>query len=297
MSVKRRDFLKGAFALSTAGILHLPALASPEKTVDSNRVAMLADTHIRKDREILSRGVYAANHLEENVAQILKLPQLPVATIVCGDCAYVNGQSGDYTMLGKLLLPLREAGIPLYLVLGNHDSRQALWNAFPKQKENLVTIPEEERHVKVLSLPNVNLFLLDTLISTNHTPGLVGEKQLRWLDEKLASLEEKPAVLMAHHDTKGSGNSLQDAKKFAEVIKRHSHAKAYIYGHLHHWERNINREILEVGLPASAHVFVKGHPSGWVDAKFHSNGAKLTLHTVDPKHPQKGEVFELDWKS
>ena len=297
MTLRRRDFIQNAAVLSAAGIFYLPALAAARKPVTPNRFAMLADTHIRVDREELSRGligapgISAAGHLQENIRQILAQPEQPVAAIICGDCAFLYGKPGDYAVLSELLLPLRKAGVPIYLILGNHDNRHAFWKAFPKQKVGIVPLTEEEKHLKVVSTPEVNLLLLDSLIKTNYEPGSLGDKQLQWVDQKLKTLKDKPLVFMAHHHP----SDIKDYAKFLKIANSHPQAKAFFYGHLHEWYQKQDGKIWEISLPASAYVFDDRQPSGWVDSQFHKDGVKLTLHTIDKKHPKQGEVVELAW--
>ncbi|MGD9127057.1 MAG: metallophosphoesterase [Planctomycetia bacterium] len=294
--LQRRDFLKGVLGLSAAGILHLPALGAPKKPVDPCRIALLADTHINEDLTVPTRGIFPAAHFRVVVQQILSLPQLPVAATVSGDCANQRGKPGDYKMLAKLLKPLREGGIPVYLLLGNHDNRENFWKAFPKQKENLAKIPEEERHVKVLSTENVDLFLLDSLIRPKHTPGRLGKKQLQWVDEKLKEHTDKPVILMAHHDTrKQPQKALQDYEKLFAIMKRHPQVKGYFFGHLHRWFQNKNEGLWEVCIPTTSHVFKETTPTGWVEATFKPKGASLKVHTIN-EHPKQGEVVELAWR-
>ena len=296
MTIQRRHFLKGALSLSAAGILHLPALASPKKPVDPRRIALLADIHIDQDPSLSVRGILPTVHLRTVIEQILAQPKLPVAATICGDCAHKIGLPEDYAMLAKLLKPLRQGGVPIYMLLGNHDNRENLWKAFPDQKKHLAKIPDAQKHAKVLTTENVHLFLLDSLTQPGSTPGLLGKKQLKWIDEKLSTLDDKPVIMMAHHDVrKPPAQSLHDYESLFAIMDRHPQVKGYFFGHLHQWFHQKRNDLWEVCLPATAHVLNKKWPSGWIDAVFQPKGAILTLHTVK-KHPQQGEVVELTWR-
>lgn len=285
LTIPRRNFLKGALALSVTGVLYLPALAEPRKPVGLDRFAFLSDIHIR---ETPIREVYTPEHFAKNAEQILAAAELPSAAIVCGDCACLTGDSKDYVLLAKSLVPLREAGVPVYLILGNHDDRDALWNAFPDQKGAEGAF-DDPKHIKVVSAPNVNLFLLDSKVTGDFQSGNIGKDQLEWIEEKLRKFKDKPAIFMAHHP--------EVAPSLYEVLKRYPHAKAYFFGHKHEWYHQEDKQtkLWEVCLPASAYVFKEDEPLGWVDAQFHDKGVKLTLNAMDPKHPKQGEVVELGW--
>ena len=295
MTINRRNFLKGTLAISAAGVLHLPALASPKKAIDPNRFAFLSDIHIRNEP---IREVYTPDHLAKNAEQILAAPDLPVAVVVCGDCACLKGNPEDYALLAKLLKPLREAGVPVYLILGNHDNRDAMWNALPEQKENGFGSFEEPKHIKVVSAPNVNLFLLDSKVTGDFGLGRMGQDQLQWLDKYLEQHKDKPAIFMAHHDPTDGGIALKDYTDLYAVLAKHPQAKGYFFGHLHQWFQKQNKEhkLWEVCLPTSAYVFNESEPLGWVDARFKPQGVALTLNTMDKKDPRYGKVVELAWQ-
>lgn len=295
MTLKRRNFLKGVLGLSAVGILHLPALAAPSKPVGPDHFAFLTDIHIRKKP---IRGVQTAEHFAKNIEQILAAPELPMAAVIFGDCACLTGKPDDYILLAKSLEPLRKAGVPVYLLLGNHDDRDALWNAFPEQKGKDAGAFEDPKHIKVISTPNVNLFLLDSKVTGNFSLGRMGKDQLEWLDKQLQEHKDKPAVLIAHHDPAGNKIALYDYSKFYAVLKRHPQAKGYFFGHKHEWyqQQNEKEKLWEVCFPASAYVFNEKEPLGWVDAQFLPQGVKLTLNTMDKKDPRRGEVVELAWE-
>lgn len=43
--------------------------------------------------------------------------------MINGECASLEGHVADYGMLGKLIKPVSEKGIPMHLKVGNHDKR------------------------------------------------------------------------------------------------------------------------------------------------------------------------------
>ena len=79
------------------------------------------------------------------------------------------------------------------------------------------------------------------------------------------------------------------------LLASHSHVKAFIFGHSHNWSVTRQGELTLINLPPVAYTFAPGKPNGWVAAEVIANGLNLTLHTIDPAHPQQGERVELRW--
>src|SRR4051812_18151327 len=133
--IARRRFLVGSLAAGAGLLLRRPLLAAEETVqsapVDPHRVALLSDTHIAADPKLSARGVNMFDHMKQVCGEVLKLDKRPAAVLVNGDCAYNTGEAEDYATFLGLLKPLREAGLPIHLALGNHDHREHFWQAIP----------------------------------------------------------------------------------------------------------------------------------------------------------------------
>lgn len=295
-TLRRRSFLKGALGLSAAGVLHLPALAAPKKPVGADHFAFVSDIHIRTKP---IRKIQTAKHFGKVSDQILALPKLPTAVIICGDCACLTGKPEDYVLLKKVLEPLRKGGIPIYLILGNHDDRDQLWKAFPEQKTTDGSKFEDPKHIKIISAPSVNLFLLDSKITGDFRYGRLGKDQIAWVDKKLKELPDKPAIFMAHHPSDFKASPLEDYDELCKVFEKHPQAKACFFGHAHRWyqKRGKEEKIWQVCIPSPAYTFGKGEPIGWLDVRFNPKGVNLTLNSLEENHPKQGEVVNLDWQT
>jgi len=270
--------------------------------VDVHRWVLLADAHIAADTARKERGVNMTAHLRVVTDQLLSLRQAPAGAILAGDCAFNTGESGDYRRLGGLLQPFRDRGIPLHLILGNHDHRERFESAVPGLAND--PSPVSGKQVALVSTDRFNWLLLDSLDATNSTPGWLGTKQLEWLKSALDAYPAKPAIVVGHHnpgvDTSAPFNiaGIKDTEALFEVLRPRRQVKAYIYGHTHHWKRSTDTDgIHVVNLPPVAYVFRAGAPSGWVQADISDKGMRLTLRCVDPKHPADGEVWDLPWRS
>ena len=119
--IPRRRFLAGSLAAG-AGLVLPRHLLAEQVPADPNRFALLADTHVWEHRDREARGIKPAENFLPARKEILALRPRPAVMIVAGDCAFNQGNPGDYAVLAELVLPIREAGIPIHFVMGNHDN-------------------------------------------------------------------------------------------------------------------------------------------------------------------------------
>ncbi|QNN21824.1 hypothetical protein HED60_05900 [Planctomycetales bacterium ZRK34] len=294
----RRRFIAAA-AASVPGLMSLRYLHAADR--DPNLFALLSDTHVPERPDIPARGVNMTENFQRVAAELVAHPQSPAAVLINGDCAYLKGLPADYANLAGLLDPLRAAGLPVHLNLGNHDHREQIIQSLAKYRPADQPVPG--RRITVLQTERVNWFMLDTLDKVNVTPGLLGEPQIKWLGEALDAHADKPAIIYAHHDPvfklpEGRRNTgLVDTDAFFNVIAPRRHVKAYVFGHTHRWEHHERDGIHLINLPPTAYVFRKDLPNGWVAAAVKPDGIKMTLHTLDKDHKQDGEVVDLKWRA
>jgi 3',5'-cyclic-AMP phosphodiesterase len=294
--ISRRSFLAGSVgaAAALAGAGTLAAAGAP---VDADRFALLSDTHVAADRTAMMRGVTVAHHLAKVVTEVAALSPRPAAALVNGDLALGVGEAGDYATLLDLIKPLREAGLPLHLTLGNHDHREHFRAAVPERERDKPAVADREAYV--IESPRADWFVLDSLRKTNEVGGDVGEAQLHWLAEQLEARKDKPALVMVHHnpdEEDPSRGGLADTRALLDLLAPRRHVKALFFGHTHAWSLREREGLHLVNLPPVAYVFQAGLPSGWVDMKTTEGGATLQLRCVDASHRQHGEKHELRWR-
>jgi 3',5'-cyclic-AMP phosphodiesterase len=282
-----------------AGLALPGSLIAAGRRVDEHSWALLSDTHLDADRELISHDVNMVANFEAAAAAVCAHKRLPAAALICGDLAFTTGESGDYTTVEQLLRPMRAAGMPLYLTLGNHDNRDNFWAALTEAKAAMR--PVTDHQTALVHSPRANWFILDSLEKTNSTPGLLGNEQCSWLARALDANNDKPALIVAHHNLYLTGdpqNGMKDSDRLLEIIRPRKQVKAYIFGHTHDWGIWPDQSGIHlVNLPPTAYVFTKGRPSGWVHASLERHGARLQLHSLDPHHPQAGQVAELKWRN
>jgi hypothetical protein len=291
--ISRRRFLAGAAAAIATGGLRPPFAFAD---ADPHTLALMADTHVAADRSTVFKAVNMAAHLAAVVKDIGTLKQPAAMGLIVGDLAQKSGQTGDYVAFVDLLKPLREAGIPLHLTLGNHDHRDRFVEVLKTKLQ--------PKLAEVIPTPRANLFVVDTLEETDGVPGAVGMAQREWLAKALDARVDKPAIIFGHHDPmfepppeghKPSG--LLDTVELFKLLEPRKHVKAYVFGHTHDWGvKEHSSGIHLVNLPPTSYVFTPGLPSGWVQATVRPDGARLELRCLDAKHPAHGQVVDLKWR-
>lgn len=297
--ISRRRFLTGSFAAAAALALG-QGCALPKSKGDEHSVALLSDIHIAANPNEIKRNVNMTNNLRAVTDEVLAWPQRPGAVFINGDLALDKGTRHDYAAVLGLLRSLREEGLPIHLALGNHDDRENFWQVLGHSKTVLPELPG--RQAAIVRAREANWFVLDSLIQTLTTPGLLGEAQRAWLAGALDANPGKPALILVHHQpdpqlaVKTSG--LEDAAELLAILRPRRQVKAWFFGHTHRWEaRQDESGIHLINLPPTAYVFEDGRPNGWVHATVHADGARLELRCLDRARKEHGQLFNLAWRA
>ncbi len=293
-SLSRRRFLSASIA---AGLSAIAPRISPAANANLDRFILLSDTHIHADKSYKhdKMGTVPWQTLRQAVADILSMAPGGSAALVCGDCAAAKGLPADYANLIEGVEPLRKAGIPIHLALGNHDDRENFWRAMPPRDAQRNALPG--RHVALISTPRANWLLLDSLDVTNKTPGVLGESQLAWLARTLDANATKPASVMVHHDAEDKSKpGLTDTPALLKVLYPRKQAKALVFGHTHVWRHSEKNGLHFINLPTTAWPFGAKDATGWTEATLTDAGATFKLHGLDHSHPRHGETLNLAWR-
>ena len=298
----RRRFLRGAAILSLAPAAQTLTAANEK----SQAWALLSDTHIAEDASLQSRDTTMAENLRQIVDSLLQEKEDLAGVIIDGDCAFNDGQPGDYELMAEILSPLEKAGLPIHCTMGNHDDRDVFYTTYQSRPESS---PVASKHCTVIETPHADLILLDSLRYVNKVEGELGQKQLDWLENRLESNPDKPSILIGHHypqivrtdvipsEKKIAISGLVDSEAFLSSIAKRPSAKAYIYGHSHNWSvKEDEAGIHQINLPPTAYVFDQSRPNGWVRVSISPEGMKLRLHALDTYHEQHGEEHLLTWR-
>lgn len=281
----RRHFLKASLAGFVAG------LAPAADASDGHTWALLSDTHIDGNPKAISRDNCMGDRLTTAVAEVLALPKRPVAALVNGDLALKAGYPSEYKTFVKLIEPLRKAGIPLHLTMGNHDDRTNFLAGVPDVRRP--DTPVANKYVGVVNAGRARFVLLDSLQVIDRPPGECGKAQLDWLAKTLDAEPTTPTVIFGHHNPAG----LTDSEAFFGIIAPRRQVKAYIFGHTHSWQVAKHESGIHlVNLPAVAYPFSKGQVIGWATMALKVDGATIQLRAAD-KHQLDRQTHELAWRS
>jgi len=297
--ISRRRFLTSACA-ATAAIALGQGCASPGVKKDEHGVALLSDIHIAADPHKVAHTVNMTDNLKKATGEVLAWPQLPGTVFINGDLAFNDGEDKDYAAVLGLLRPLREAGLPIHMGMGNHDDREHFWKVMQGDK----TVPPHlpGRQAAIVPMKRANWFVLDSLIKTRTTPGLLGDAQRAWLADALDAHPNKPALIMIHHQPAAAhpekASGLEDAKELFAILRPRRQVKAYFFGHTHHWKVSQDESGIHlINLPTTAYLFEEGLPNGWVHAAVQDDGARLELRCMDRAHKDHGQVVNLAWRT
>ena len=256
------------------------------------RLALLSDTHIAGDRGDSYRGFTPFENLQKTISQVTALPFDGV--IVNGDMARLEGKQVDYARFADMIEPLADRGA-LVVTLGNHDDRRNARKALSRLSGE--TQPVEQKFVTVFEAGGLRFVLLDSLLATNIAPGQLGKSQRDWLSGYLAARQDRPTVVLVHHNPDlESDSALVDAAPLLAILQSHRHVKALLYGHTHVYRREQANGLHLINLPAVGYNFADGEAVGWVEAAFTASGATLKLHAIAGETKDNGAIASLSWR-
>jgi 3',5'-cyclic-AMP phosphodiesterase len=214
-------------------------------------IAQITDTHIKPEGVLAYGRVDTAAYLARAVEHLLALRPRPDVVLATGDLVD-GGLPEEYRRLRHLLAPL---SMPVYLIPGNHDDREALAGAFTDH----AYLPRggQFMHYVIESHP-VRLIALDTLV-----PGRIGgelcAERLVWLRARLAAAPTRPTLVFMHHPPFVTGiaqmdaHGLANAGAFAEIVRGHPQIERIVCGHLHRPIQSRVGGILASTAPSTAH--------------------------------------------
>ena len=194
-------------------------------------LAQISDLHVTARGELSYRVVDTVGMLRACVKHVLALKRRPDAVAITGDLTD-GGLPGEYAVLRELIAPL---AMPVYLIPGNHDERNALRAAFADhaylgQSRDVVQYAIDAHPLRIVAL--------DTVIPGEGGGALSGES-IAWLDRTLTQAPGRPTVVLMHHPpfTTHIGHmdayGLRNPEALAAVIRRHPQVERILCGHVH----------------------------------------------------------------
>jgi 3',5'-cyclic-AMP phosphodiesterase len=196
-------------------------------------LAQISDLHIKRPGGLAYRRVDTAAYLERCIDRLNAITPRPDAVVMTGDLVD-QGEPEQYEYLKQLLAKL---DIPYYLLVGNHDDRQALRDAF-KDRAELHANGEFIQYTA--DIGPLRLIALDSMVP-RQSAGLLCDARLAWLDQQLHASTDKPVIVALHHPPFVSGIGHMDelrldpssAAKLESLIRKHPNVERVICGHVH----------------------------------------------------------------
>ncbi|MCG8417050.1 MAG: phosphodiesterase [Proteobacteria bacterium] len=193
-------------------------------------LAHITDLHVGMPGSRIFHEFQSHRGLEEAVVHIQKIEPTPDVVVATGDLVD-RGHPVEYELLRQVLSPLSQ---PVYVIPGNHDSREHLRAAFADDGY----LPKEGFLHYAIDLGGVRLIALDTVVS-GKPHGKLCHERLRWLDETLSGQPEVPTLIAMHHPPFVTGlrgsdlMGLSGRHEFEEILKDHRQVEHVIAGHVH----------------------------------------------------------------
>jgi len=191
------------------------------------KIAQISDLHMVAEGKTLGIAD-AAGKLEKVVARLNEL--VPDVVLVSGDIAQM-GSVEESVRAADILAKLDS---PFLLTPGNHDTREALQQAFPH-----ATLPAQKAgHLSfVYEAETLRIIALDSS-DPDARHGRICPARAAWLDAALA-VDGKPALIFMHHPPvkfgveESDNPPMEGADLLAEVVARHPQIMRILCGHIH----------------------------------------------------------------
>ena len=251
-------------------------------------IAHLSDCHIAAPGK-KAYGVVATDaHLRACVEHINGLRPRPDVALVTGDITY----SGSLNEAAHAREILGQLEMPFFLVPGNHDDRQTLWQVFaggaiPERQEEALSFVVDRFPIRLIGLDST---------SPGNPGGEWSRDQDTWLRAVLDQAPERPSLLFFHHPPLKFGvletdeDGFTGADRLGDTVAGYRNILALACGHIHlqaHalWQGTVVSTALSMGLHLVLDLTLK-EPSRFVpdvagyQLHFISSENRLVSHSV-----------------
>ena len=191
-------------------------------------LAHISDLHVMIEGNLAYGIVDTGPMVEKAIAHIKSLS--PDAVVISGDLVH-EVKIDEYERLKEMLSVLE---MPVFLMTGNHDSRDFIRQVFA----NYDYLPAQGfLHYTVEDYP-VRLIMLDTNV-LGEGRGALDSARLQWLDSQLAAQPDRPTLIFMHHPPFSTGIKMMDglgrtgADELAEIVRKYDCVERVGCGHLH----------------------------------------------------------------
>ncbi len=261
----------------------------------------LSDTHLLAGNPPLGGRFDTAANLALTLQAVERIGARPDAIVFTGDLTDL-GEPGAYRALRAAVDPVAERlGAPVVWVAGNHDERPAL------RQELLGLTPTEDPVTGAWDLGGLRLVALDTSVPGWHH-GDLGDDQLAWLHDVLATPAPLGTILAMHHPPLPSHVplfdilELRDQGQLADIV-RGSDVRAILAGHLHYSTSGTFAGIPVSVAAATCYTMnlarpgdeVNGMDAGQSFQLVHVYDDTITHSVVPVVEAETGDYFSPEW--
>ncbi len=217
-------------------------------------IAQITDPHIRRKGDLLHHMIHTGKDLRRAVDALNVMVPRPEFVVATGDLVE-RGKAREYKRLRKFLTELR---MPVYLVPGNHDDRDALRDAFPDHRY----LPVKGPLCYAIESQPMRLVVLDTTRRGRTPGGELDAGRLAWLDRTLAVAPATATLIAMHHPPFAVGVGPVDAHHFrgrdelARIVASHPQVGRIVCGHIHRFHESTIGGAPAVSVPSTAHQLV-----------------------------------------
>ncbi len=238
---KRKSFLKrlanGIFTLLLASVMVLGLQCY--SAVSSLKFAQISDVHFYtgEDNTSFKLRAESAKIFDDAISQVNETPNI--------NFVMFTGDQIDKSFEKELtaFLPYaQKLNYPWYITFGNHDTciggyltpqvyLEMVNKANPK-------FDFKKPYYSFSPQKGYKVIVLDTIIRDRLTSnGLIGEEQLKWLEEELDSAGKDIVLIFTHvplvEPFESVGHRLLNADKVREIIEKHKNPIGVFQGHYH----------------------------------------------------------------
>jgi len=243
-------------------------------------IAQMTDLHVVAKDCLCYRRIPTNAQLAEAVAHINSLAPRPDVLIASGDLTD-HGCEDEYEVLREILARL---AMPVFVIPGNHDRREALLKVFASESY-LPRAGSPFAHYAVDDYP-IRLIGLDTTVPEHHH-GMMCEERLRWLDETLSAQPDRPTFIFMHHPPFRTGinwmdsSGLHGGRAMKEIVGRHRNVIRVAAGHIHRPIHVAWAGTIASTAPSTCHQ-VALDLAGGDGFEFVMEPRAVQLHSLDP---------------
>ncbi len=292
----RRYVVLALFSIVLASLAVSALGAEPRQAdvpVDQNLVVVVADPHAAVDCVVRRPDPNGPPHkfdttgnLVHFVDDVLAMNPRPAAVLMLGDL--VETPTPDaYAKAKSIFARLTDAGIPVHMTPGNHDSSKRFLDTFPELREKTVANGSIAYRVE---LPSVDFITYESTDPHQGYYGWIPEDMKGWLKEQIRKNPQKPVFIFAHH-------SIEFEKHFPDIAD-FPNVQGWLNGHWHQFR--------EVKMPKYPTVpFLYAPSVGFMDSgsrpitgylimKILPDQYRFTLITNDRSDERNGKT--ITWK-